>query len=273
MGIEHPAVVGYELEIAGVPIVQTRQSDRRMLALDLRVDEPGEDLQQPDGEEASAAPRASPRVAIGGDALRGLGRRSARTTHRFRADALGGAAVHALGRRLARTASHFRAPPLRRALPRRSGAELLRSALAPLPDRGAAADLARGALEPMAARGGAFLAALRARRAIVAAWLALAAVLAAVVAILLGAHAGAVHPRRGAHEARAPTPPARTVGRRPAPASPAPGAPSAPSVQLAGSSGGSAAPVRVSLAARHGARARRPSAARRRSLRGPRSEI
>lgn len=33
-GIEHPAVLCYELEVAGVPIIQTRESNRRALALD-----------------------------------------------------------------------------------------------------------------------------------------------------------------------------------------------------------------------------------------------
>jgi hypothetical protein len=38
IGIEHPAVVSYELEAAGVPIIQTRGSNRRALAIEQLID-------------------------------------------------------------------------------------------------------------------------------------------------------------------------------------------------------------------------------------------
>ncbi|MCW2970633.1 MAG: hypothetical protein JWO23_1760 [Solirubrobacterales bacterium] len=54
MGIEHPAVLCYELEIAGVPIVQTRQEDRRMLALDTRAEQLTPNGEESHGEETPA---------------------------------------------------------------------------------------------------------------------------------------------------------------------------------------------------------------------------
>jgi hypothetical protein len=67
-GIEHPAVVSYELEAAGVPIIQTRDQNRRALALDTRLAE-GEQEEQSAHAGHRGAPRAWPtavrRHAIG----------------------------------------------------------------------------------------------------------------------------------------------------------------------------------------------------------------
>jgi hypothetical protein len=59
-GIEHPAVLGYELEVAGVPIVQTRESNRRALALD----SPPQERQRDEAPErgGQAASSAASRV-------------------------------------------------------------------------------------------------------------------------------------------------------------------------------------------------------------------
>jgi hypothetical protein len=132
MGIEHPAVLCYELEIAGVPIVQTRQEDRRMLTLDTRAEQ-----LTPNGEE-----------------------------------------------------SHGEDTPTR------------------LPDPGAAAAAARARMEPMRRRAHAFLAAGNARRGVVASWLALAAVVAAVLVIVLSGQPGISRTGGGARQARSSAVPA-----------------------------------------------------------------
>jgi hypothetical protein len=67
VGIEHPAVISYELEVAGLPIVQARDADRRTLALD----QPADPL--PDGPrdgEQGAAQRPSPATKAGEIAAR-----------------------------------------------------------------------------------------------------------------------------------------------------------------------------------------------------------
>jgi hypothetical protein len=67
IGIEHPAVLSYELEVAGLPIVQARDGDRRTLALD----QPAEPA--PDGPrhgEQGAARRTSPAAQAGEIAAR-----------------------------------------------------------------------------------------------------------------------------------------------------------------------------------------------------------
>jgi hypothetical protein len=236
MGIEHPAVVCYELEIAGVPIVQTRQSDRRLLALEV----PAEEIEPGPGRAGAGQERAEPvaprRPSIGADAARRLGRRAAGSARRVRTRALGADAADSV-----RTA-------MGRVRGRLGGVTLTRGALL----RVFAAPVARS------------LAALRERRAIVAAWLALAIVAAAVVSILLSAQGGAAREAHGRAAARAPTRHARVGARGPTPPSAAPrrqsappapavgpsgGAPApAPTVQPAGPSGGAAAPVRVRLA-------------------------
>jgi hypothetical protein len=55
IGVEHPAVVSYELEAAGVPIVQTRRSNRRALAIDGRLDGAEVAEHAPGGEAARPA--------------------------------------------------------------------------------------------------------------------------------------------------------------------------------------------------------------------------
>jgi tetratricopeptide (TPR) repeat protein len=132
MGIEHPAVLCYELEIAGVPIVQTRREDRRMLALDTRAEQ-----LTPDHDESH-----------GGDTL------------------------------------------------------------ARLPDPGAAAAAARARMEPARRRARALLAAGNARRGVVASWLALAAVVVAVLVIVLSGQPGVFHGGAGLRRAQSSTVPA-----------------------------------------------------------------
>jgi hypothetical protein len=63
IGIEHPAVLSYELEVAGLPIVQARDAERRTLALD----QPPEPL--PDSPRG-AARRPSPAAQAGEIAAR-----------------------------------------------------------------------------------------------------------------------------------------------------------------------------------------------------------
>jgi hypothetical protein len=55
IGVEHPAVVSYELEAAGVPIVQTRRSNRQALAIDERLDGVERAEHAPGGEVAAQA--------------------------------------------------------------------------------------------------------------------------------------------------------------------------------------------------------------------------
>jgi hypothetical protein len=59
IGVEHPAVVSYELEAAGVPIVQTRASNRRALAIDERLDGTDGAERARGGEAAGPAMRAT----------------------------------------------------------------------------------------------------------------------------------------------------------------------------------------------------------------------
>ncbi len=53
-GIEHPAVVSYELEAAGMPIIQTRDQNRRALALDTTLAEREQEDQIAHAEHAGA---------------------------------------------------------------------------------------------------------------------------------------------------------------------------------------------------------------------------
>jgi hypothetical protein len=68
IGVEHPAVVSYELEATGVPIVQTRRSNRRALAIDGRLAGAEAAEHAPGGEAAGPAmarTRAAARHAPG----------------------------------------------------------------------------------------------------------------------------------------------------------------------------------------------------------------
>jgi hypothetical protein len=132
MGIEHPAVLCYELEIAGVPIVQTRHEDRRMLTLDTRAEQLTPNVEEGHGEDTPAR----------------------------------------------------------------------------LPDPGAAAAAARARMEPMRRRAHTFLAAGNARRGVVVSWLALAAVVAAVLVIVLSGQPGASRTAGGSRQARSSAVPA-----------------------------------------------------------------
>ncbi len=60
VGIEHPAVVSYELEVAGLPIVQTRKSNRPALALAQRAEplDSRDELESGDLPAVSSASRA-----------------------------------------------------------------------------------------------------------------------------------------------------------------------------------------------------------------------
>jgi len=62
IGVEHPAVVSYELEAAGVPIVQTRRSNRRALAIEGRLDG-AETAEHAPGAEAAGPAMAPTRAA------------------------------------------------------------------------------------------------------------------------------------------------------------------------------------------------------------------
>jgi tetratricopeptide (TPR) repeat protein len=92
MGIEHPAVVSYELEAAGVPIVQTRASNRRALALEEQrlegpVDTSGATSGGPSGGPAVSQMRANvwlePLLALLGRAW-GAGEGAGRAVHAAR---------------------------------------------------------------------------------------------------------------------------------------------------------------------------------------------
>jgi hypothetical protein len=168
--------------------------------------------------------------------------------------AIAGAAARALRAFVVRGASRLGAQHRQGHAHGRSAAQALRAAVARLPDPSATASLARERLAPPARRLAAVRMTLGARRSMIGGWLALAAVLVAVVAILLGAHAGAVRTAKRVPTAgpgatrRSPARPAVRAQAPPQSGSGGGGVP-APGGLLARSTGGAPGPGRISPAA------------------------
>lgn len=113
IGIEHPAVLSYELEVAGLPIVQARDATRRTLALDQPLepapDDPHRVTEQSTALGASHTGRAGEEISLHAAPPRG------QAAAAVAAGIIGWllALLGRLGRRAVALASHARAVELR----------------------------------------------------------------------------------------------------------------------------------------------------------------
>jgi tetratricopeptide (TPR) repeat protein len=246
IGIEHPAVLSYELEVAGLPIVQARDATRRTLALDQPLEQTPDEPHRV--TEQSTARVASHTARTGEESSLHVAPPSGQAAAAVAAEAIGWlvALLGRLGRLAVALASHARAVELRGSSPRlRRPAVRLRG-----PRRGFAAGAHR-AMQRLDRRTRAIASARSARAALLSVVLAFstAATVALAVAVIDLAGTPAVSHRADSNGARtAQRKSSSGAGAQPAVA-PAPRHNPAPAPQASGRIQAPAVPVRVSPAA------------------------